>query len=76
VFFRQSIVQQSQRFYLFSGTCLEWRLNAVRHQGLQAAELPPVLEFRRVVENFKKIGFMIALEKHGHPISASLDEEV
>src|SRR5229473_7484829 len=55
---------------------IERRLDAVGHQGLQTAELPPVLKFRGIAKHLQEIRLMVALEEHRLAVKTSLNEKI
>ena len=70
------VVQPSNQLNPFGRGRIEQRLDAVGHQGLQSAELPPVIELARVAQDLEEIGFMITFEKNRLTVLAPFDEEV
>src|SRR5229473_6856856 len=61
---------------LLVGVRVERRLDAVGHQRLQTAELPPTLKFRGVAKHLQEIRLMVALEEHRLAVKTSLNEKI
>ena len=70
------ILEHPYQFNLRSLVGIERWLQAIRHQGLQTAELAPVLKLGGVSKNVQEKGFMIAFEEYCLAVATSFNEKV
>src|SRR4051794_9691803 len=70
------IMEYPYQFNLRSLVGIERGLQAIRHQGLQTAELAPVLKLGGVPKNVQEKGFVIAFEEYRLALATSLNEKI